>query len=104
MARVIHPNLDIVRELPSLKHIRNTSTVLLLATKTLAALRYAKAHKIKQFHTDETSRRQETLLNFVVGIEEDGILRSICMSCSIIAQDGTAEEQSRAIMAIFPRV
>jgi hypothetical protein len=37
MSRVIHPEQDIVKDLPSLKHIKNLWTVLLYITKTIAA-------------------------------------------------------------------
>lgn len=77
-------------------------TVVLRVTKTLAALRVGKSPKWKQLHTDETSRRQISLVNVVVGLlGSDGVLRSICLSGSIIAKDSTAENQSRAIIASF---
>jgi len=104
MARVIFPNQDIVRELPSLRHIRNLNTSLLLVTKTLAAFQYASAtaKQIRQVHADATSRRQEELLCFIVAIEKDDVLRSLCMSCSIMARDKSAASQVEAIMASFP--
>jgi hypothetical protein len=37
MSRVLQPEQDIVKELPSLNHIKNLRTVLLYCTKTLAA-------------------------------------------------------------------
>jgi len=77
-------------------------TVVLWVTKTLAALRIGKSPKWTQLHTDETSRRQISLVNVVVGLlGSDGALRSICLSGSIIAEDSTAENQSRAIIASF---
>ena len=103
MACVIHPNLNIVHELPSLKHIRNMRTILLSTSKTLAVYRLALVKRWIQLHTDETSRTHKTLLNLIVNIleDDDEELKSICLSCSIIAEDGTAEEQARAIMASF---
>ena len=103
MACVIHPNLNIVHELPSLKHIRNMHTILLSTSKTLAVYRLALVERWIQLHTDETSRTHKTLLNLIVNIleDDDEELKSICLSCSIIAEDGTAEEQARAIMASF---
>ncbi len=42
------------------------------------------------------------MVNVVVGLlGSDGILKSICLSRSIIAQDSTAENQSRAIISSF---
>ena len=76
--------------------------VLLQTTKTLAAFRFGKATSWKQLHTDETGRRQKQLVNVVINIiNECGDLKSICLSGSIIAEDSTAEEQSRAIIASF---
>ena len=47
------------------------------------------------------SRRQISLVNIVVGlIGSDGILRSICLMGSTIAEDSTANNQSRAIIFI----
>jgi hypothetical protein len=37
MTRVLHSEIDIVRELPSLKHIKSLRTVLSTITKTMAA-------------------------------------------------------------------
>ena len=77
-------------------------TVLLRTTKSLAAYRLGSADAWKQLHTDETSRRQISLVNVVVGlIGSDGILRSICLSGSIITDNSTAENQSRAIISSF---
>jgi len=104
MARVIFPKQDIVPELPSLRHIHSLSTSLLLVTKTLAAYQYASAttKEIRQVHADATSRRQEELLNFVVAIEKDGVLKSLCMSSAIMARDKSSGSQVEAIMASFP--
>jgi hypothetical protein len=71
-------------------------------TKSLAAYRLSSADAWKQLHTHETSRRQISLVNVVVGlIGSDGILKSICLSGSIIAEDSTADNQSRAIISSF---
>ncbi len=51
---------------------------------------------------DETSRRQVSIVNVVISIiNNDNQLRTICMSGSIISKDGTADEQSRAIISAF---
>jgi hypothetical protein len=42
------------------------------------------------------------MVNVVAGLlGSDGILKSICLSGSIIAEDSTAENQSRAIISSF---
>jgi hypothetical protein len=76
--------------------------LLLRTTKTLAAFCLGKATPWKQLHTDETGRRQKQLVNIVINIvNECGDFKLICLSGSIIAEDSTAEEQSRAIIASF---
>jgi hypothetical protein len=93
---------DIVRKLPCLKSIRNMITVLLQTTKFLAAYRLGSNESWKQLHTDETSRRQISMVNVVVGLlGSDGILKSICLSGSIIAKDSTAVNQSHAMISLF---
>ncbi len=76
--------------------------VLLRTTKTLAAYRLGNASSWKQLHMDETGRQQKQLVNVVINIiNETGDLKSICLSGSIIAEDSTAQEQSRSIIASF---
>jgi hypothetical protein len=102
LSTVVFPNHNVIRELPSLRHIRMCRTVLLRTTKTLAAYRLGNATSWKQLHTDETGRQQKQLVNVVINIvNEGGDFKSICLSGSIIAEDSTAEEQSRAIIASF---
>ena len=56
----------------------------------------------KQLHTDKMGRRQKQLVNSVINIiNEAGDFQSICLSGSIIAEDSTAKDQSRAIIASF---
>ncbi len=102
MARFFFHGQDVVCELPCLKSIWNMQTVLLRTTKPLAAYRLGSADAWQQLHTDKTSLRQISLVNVVVGlIGSDGILRSICLLGSIIAEDSTAENQSRVIISSF---
>ena len=102
MVRSLSPGRDIVRELPCLKSIRNMRSTVLRVTKSLAAYLLGSAESWKQLHTDETSRRQISLVNVVIGIlDTNGKLKSICLSGSIIAEDSTAENQSRAIISSF---
>jgi hypothetical protein len=102
MARSLSPGRDIVRELPCLKSIRNMRSTVLRVTKSLAAYLLGSADSWKQLHTDETSRRQISLVNVIIGLlGTDGKLKSICLSGSIIAEDSTAENQSRAIISSF---
>ncbi len=102
MSRVLHLEIDIVRELPSVKHIKSLRTVLSTVTKTLAEYQLGHAQNWKQLHMDETSRCQISIVNVVISIiNNDNELRTICMSGSTTPKDGTADEQSRAIISAF---
>ncbi len=102
MARLLSQQRDVACELLCLKTIRNMRTVMLQTTKSLAAYRLGSAPTWKQIHTEETSQRQISLVNVIVGLlGSDGILKSICLSGSIIAKGSTAENQSRAIISLF---
>ena len=80
-AKIFHPTYEIVKELPSLRYIQASWTVLLWVTKTLAAARIGGSKQWKQAHTDETSRRKKSLVNLVMTIvEEDDRLRTIFTS------------------------
>ncbi len=104
MARSFFKGQDVVHELPCLKSIWNMQTVLLCTTKSLAAYQLGSVDAWQKLHTDKTSRRQISLVNVVAGlIGSDGILRSICLSGSIIAEDSTAENQSHAIISSFTK-
>eukprot|EP00956_Cyclotella_meneghiniana_P021473 scaffold39185_cov65-Cyclotella_meneghiniana.AAC.1 len=100
MAEVLCPGMNLVRELPSLKHIKDLRTTLYTVTKTLAAYRLADAKSWKQGHADETSRRQTSLLNFLMGlVTKDDKFKAVCIDLAIIAKNGSAEEQSRAVLS-----
>jgi len=102
MSRTLQPEQDIVKELPSLKYIKNLCTVLLYITKAVAAYRLAHAKEWKQLHTDETSRRQVLIVNVVISIlSSDNELKTKCILGSIISKDGTADEKSRVIIGAF---
>ncbi len=102
MARSLSQGHNVVHELPCLKTICNMQTVLLQTLKSLAAYRLGSSPIWKQLHTDETSQRQISLVNVVVGLlGSDGILKLICLSGSIIAEDSTAENQSCAIISLL---
>ena len=102
ISRWLLPNHNVVIELPSLTHIKNLRTVLCLVTKSLAAYSLAKAKEWKQMHNDEKSRRHTSLTSIVMGIiTKDDKFRTICISCSIIAEDDTADEQACSIIGEF---
>lgn len=102
MARVLFPEVDVVLELPSLRHIQKMRTATGTCGKAMAPKVIAEAEVWKQLHTDETSCRQTSLVNVVMGIQDENQeLTSVCLSSSIIAEDGTADQQCRAILSCF---
>ena len=57
VAKTLFPDVDIVKELPSLKYIKDLCTTLWLVTKTLAAYQLDNGKALEQLHTDATNRR-----------------------------------------------
>jgi len=101
-AKALHPDIDVVKELPSLKHIKNLRTTLWLVSRTFAAFQIGNAKLLKQLHTDGTNRRQTSLVNVVVSfLTENDQLMTICLDGAIIAEDSTVDQQSRSILALF---
>jgi hypothetical protein len=77
MARVLHPEMDVVKELPSVMHIKDMRTVLLQCTKSLAAYTLGRAKIWNQLHTDDTARHQCSIVNVVILIlESDNQLKT----------------------------
>ena len=98
----ILPGQDIIKEIPSVKHIRNMRTVQLTIAKTLAAMQVGRSPKIKQLHTDETSKRQTQITDVVLSLlQDDKSLKTICLAADLICADGTAEEQTKGILHSF---
>ena len=98
----ILPGHDIMEEIPSVKHIRNMRTVQLTIAKTLAAMQVGSSAKIKQLHTDETSKRQTQITDVVLSLlQDDNSLKTVCLAADIICADGTADEQTKGILQSF---
>jgi hypothetical protein len=55
VAKPLFPDIDTVKELPSLKHTKNLQTTLWLVTKTLAAYQIGNAKVPEQLHNDGTN-------------------------------------------------
>jgi hypothetical protein len=101
-AKALHQNIDLVKELPSLKHIKNLQTTLWLVTRTLAAFHIGNAKLLKQLHTAGTNRRKTSLVNVVISfLTENDELKTIYIDRAIIVEDSTAEQQSRSILGSF---
>jgi hypothetical protein len=77
-------------------------TVQLTIAKTLAAMQVGRSPKIKQLHTDETSKRQTQITDVVLSLlQDDKSLKTICLAADLICADGTAEEQTKGILHSF---
>jgi hypothetical protein len=102
MAKIIFPSKDIVKELPSINHIKKLQTSIYIIAKTLFALQLGIMEEIKQMHSDETRRHQVSLLNLLIGlIPKTKKPKAICLDLGLLAKDGTAAEQSHAIIQCF---
>ena len=97
-------NPDIkTKQVPSISYVRRCRTILRIVGETLASYRLAKAEDWEQLFTDGTSRRQSALQNLIIGIKEDGQLRNIALSSSIILAGETSEEQVDAISEMISK-
>ena len=102
MALAINPGFKVVKEIPCVKHIRNLRTVLSLVTKSVADKYIGESAQIKQLHTDGTGHKGTEIVNIVCGIlTKSNALRTLCLAGDVIAEDGTAECQSLAIVDQF---
>jgi hypothetical protein len=102
VAKTLFPGVDIVKKLPSLKHIKDLRTTLLLVTKTLAASHLGNAKALKQLHTDATNHRQTSLVNVVMSfLLEDDKFKTICLDGAIIAETAQTDHASRAVINSF---
>ena len=76
--------------------------MLLTITKPLAAYEIGNAKEVKQIHTNKTSKRQASILNVVNNIlNQNNELKTICLAGDIMPVNGTAEEQSKAVIGSF---
>ena len=104
MMLAINPGSEFkaVKEIPCVKHIRNLCTVLFLVTKSVAGKYIGESAQIKQLHTDGTGHKGTEIVNIVCGIlTKSNALRTLCLAGDVIAEDGTAECQSLAIVNQF---
>ena len=99
---VLCPNIDI-KELPSLRYIRNLRGVVRIIGEALAAFRLGRVEKWEQLFWDGTSRRQTAITTMVASILEDDEIRPIILTCSHIAEGETAEQTLDSIIKIIEK-
>ena len=95
------PNLNLVKNTPCVKLMRDTRGVLSVTTKTLAAYQVARAPIYKQQHSDGTDRRQTKIENCIVRIACDAGYRCITLDSCILPEDGKATTCVTAIKQAY---
>ena len=71
----------------------------MLAIRTLVAYQIENAKVLEQLHTDGTNCHQTSLVNvLMIFLTDDDEFRTISFDGAIIEEDGTMENQSRAIL------
>ena len=98
----MNPDIEI-KKVPSISYVRRCRTILRIVGETLASYRLAKAEDWEQLFTDGTSRRQSAIQNLIIGIKEDGQLRNIALSSSIVLPGESSEEQFDAILEMLSK-
>jgi len=83
--------VNAVRQLPSVRTVREWRSVLVVVTKTLAAYLLGRADSYEQLFTDGTSRRQTAVQNAVMVILTEGGFKMVTLSSGILAENETAE-------------
>ena len=82
--------VNAVRQLPSVRTVREWRSVLVVVTKTLAAYLLGRADSYEQLFTDGTSRQQTAIQNTVMGILKEGGFKMVTLSSGILAENETA--------------
>ena len=101
VVKVILPNYEVIKEVPSVEFIRSCRGTLSYFTKLLAAVELAKAPVYLEQHADGTSRRQIEFYNNIIRIAVDGGFKNVTLDSCILTRDGTAEMQRDGILRSF---
>ena len=104
MALAINPNLEVVKEIPCVRHIQVPRTVLSNVTQAVSGKTIAESTNIKQLHRDGTSRKGTEIVNIVCSIlNKYNQLKTICLASDITPEDVTSVCQSAAIVNQFSK-
>jgi hypothetical protein len=98
------PRVNAVRQLPSVQTVWEWRSVLVVATKTLAAYQLGRADSYEQLFTDGTSWRQTAIQNAIVGILTDSGFKMVTLLSGILAENETAECLTGSIIRTSRRV
>ncbi len=95
------PRVNAVRQLPSIRTVREWRSVLVVVTKTLAAYQLGRADSYEQLFTDGTHRRHTAIQNAIVGILTDGGFKMVTLLSGILAENETAGCLTGSIIRTF---
>ncbi len=72
VAELLHPQNDVVKDLPGITFVCKYQSKLIVVTKTLAAYQLAHVQEYKQLFTDGTSCGQTAIQNAVIVVLDNG--------------------------------
>ena len=99
--RLVSTNNNIVGFLPGVNFFHQCRSALAVETKTLGGYRIAKAVKVLEHHSDDTSRWGVSFGYSTLNISTEAGYENVALSLAIFAADGTAESMVDAIQRTF---
>ena len=97
ICKLVSPTNNIVISLPSLTFVHKCRSILAVETKMLGAYRIAKAVKVLEHHSNDTSRRGVSFGNSIMRIATESGYENVALSSAIFAADRTAASGVAAI-------
>lgn len=101
VCKIILPNHDVVKEVPSVDFIRSCRGTLSYLTKLLASAELGRAPVFLEQHADGTSRRQIEFYNNIIRIAVEGGFKNVTLDSCILTKNGTGEMQRDGILLSF---
>ena len=101
VAKVLLPNYECVKELPSVGFVRGCRGTLSYLTKLLASDELARAPKYIEQHSDGTSRRQISIQNNIIRIAVEGGYKNVTLDSACLSVDETSEMIADSILRSF---
>ena len=97
VCRFVSPNNNIVGSLPGVDFVHICRSVLAVETKTLVGYRIAKAVKVLEHNSNDTSCRSVSFGKIILKITSEAGHENVALSSAIFAADGTVESVVAAI-------
>ncbi len=101
IAESLHPNMNVVQELPGLSFVRDCCSVLVVVTKTIAAYQLGKVDSYKQLFSNGTSCRHTAIQNVVFSLVSESGYEMVTLSSRIIAKDKMSQSLVNAVGKSF---